>query len=64
MREKNRTSPCEACTKASCCGHHKCEIWREWFGTRWQVIRYTAGEMKARRLLANAVLPPEGQQDA
>lgn len=44
--------------------HHKCESWREWFGTRWQVIRYTAGEMKARRLLANAVLPPEGQQDA
>ena len=51
MSEKNRISPCEACTKASCCGHHKCEIWQEWFSGEWQVIRYVAGEMKAREKL-------------
>lgn len=53
MREKNRTSPCEACTKASCCGHRKCESWRDWFSGEWQAIRYIAGGIKARRALAD-----------
>lgn len=54
-------NPCDTCEKRKCVGYRKCEPWIDWFGEEWQVIRYMAGELKARRALGNEILSSKEQ---
>lgn len=51
MDSNHERSPCNFCTKQHCGGHMRCQGWIDWFGEEWQIIRYMAGELKARRIL-------------